>query len=111
MDGGQSLTELSVPIGLLLAERAVASLNKKTKKQTKTKKVVKQTPAKNSPHATKNHTVIGRPNDCASEISRGNFDNPCKINTIERGTRMRKLAPLKSGIFFIKSLNDIFNYS
>ena len=28
MKGGQSLTELSVPIGLLLAERAVASLNK-----------------------------------------------------------------------------------
>ena len=57
-------------------------------------------PDKNSPHATKNQTVIGSPNDSASEIFNGNFENPCNIKTIERGNLIKKLAPLKSGIFF-----------
>ena len=50
MKGGQTLTELSVPIGLLLAEKAVSSLNKKTKKVTKK-------PAKETSNRKKSTTV------------------------------------------------------
>ena len=36
----------------------------------------KPIPLINSPQATKNHTVIVRPNACASSILNGNLDNP-----------------------------------